>query len=226
MTSAWGLANIATHYDNETYYCIMFGVNDQGLGVPTQQMLDSLLGMYNYVNTDYTTPIMLVNTMVTPNWRGYDVQHENITLIQERYRAHDIPFVRAYDAVDTIPGNCIADEVDVAYYVSDGVHLTAAGHRALADYLWASLQTPNAGFAANTTAVLAGDPMQFVSNSTGIPRCISGRLGTALPREESGVMPRYIAFSDVMSGHRSVYSIDYVVSEHCASFTADDRLQL
>ncbi len=238
-TSAWGLANIATHYDNETYYCIMFGLNDVNpiQGISAQDTLNNLLGMYNYANTENTTPIILIRTLSTPvperPYREYAYAREVLTLIQEGLRAESIPFVRAYDAVDTVPGNCIIDEADTAYLVTDGVHLNVAGHRALADYLWASLQTPNAGFAANTTAAQTGDPVQFTSNSTGYPSLYQWSFGDGSSSQNESPVHTYAAPGTYsvsltvtnVGGTDSVEYSDYitVVGEPllAASFTAD-----
>ncbi|MFA5408298.1 MAG: PKD domain-containing protein, partial [Bacilli bacterium] len=194
-TSAWGLANIATHYDNETYYCIMFGLNDDYYEIYAQQRLENLLDMYNYVHTEDTTPIILIQTLMVPDGRAfceYTYQRENLTQIQEGLRALDIPFIRAYDAVDTIPGNCIIDEADTTYYAPDGVHLNASGQRALADYVWASFQTPSAGFSANKTAALVSTSIQFTSNSTGYPSLYSWTFGDGATSQSESPVHTYV----------------------------------
>jgi lysophospholipase L1-like esterase len=147
MTSMWGLNNIATHSNAENEF-IMFGVNDRGgYHLTGLQTAENLASMYNYLQANGTKPYILINTLVANDtYTGSNTsvqQRDNITIIQNNLSERGIPFVKMYDAIDSIPGNGVPDEIDPDLLGSDGIHPTYDAHTIMATYLWNHLNVPS-----------------------------------------------------------------------------------
>lgn len=136
--SSWALANISEHptgYTPDDVY-IMFGLNDRA-SMTGLQTATNLKSIYNYFLANGTTPHILINTLATPAEIGitYADQQSNITIIQNNLTEQGISFIKAYDAIDTVPGNGVPDEADETLLI-DGVHPTYEGQYLIAEYVW------------------------------------------------------------------------------------------
>jgi PKD repeat protein len=137
--SDWGLANLERHRNGDIVY-VMFGINDMDNGVPANDTATNLKGIYNQVLSNGSTPYILIHTPMDNAgfFSGtFADQLAEVNAIQVNLTANSIPFIKAYDAVDTIPCNGVYDPID-PLMVSDGVHMNGFGHSQLAQYVWNS----------------------------------------------------------------------------------------
>jgi len=180
-TSAWGLANFATHGQYEgtepERVFIMFGTNDRYYGLTGLQTAANLAGIYEGYTANGTSAYVLIHPLKSENgheWNIYENQYSNITIIETNLTERGIPFVKMYDAIDSNPGNGSPDEVNSTLYY-DSVHPNYEGHTLMGEFLWAYLEAeapapaPVAAFTANTTAGVSPLAVAFTDSSTNAP---------------------------------------------------------
>jgi len=144
VSSRWGLDAIEEHYIKGTeYFFIEFGTNDYRARIPPPETAKNLMGMYQYVKNNGTTPYVLIPVLLHPeNWtrdkKTWADNDGNITILQHALDEYGIPYIRTYDALDSSPNNLNQDSYN-GTWMSDGIHPNRTGHRVMAEYLWERL---------------------------------------------------------------------------------------
>lgn len=184
-TSDWGLANIATHPGsayNVTNQYIMFGANDRALGETGLTTAQNLESMYNILLTNGTTPKIMMPTVATvtgTEWTRLVNQQDNITIIQNYLTSKSIPYIKAYDAIDSVPGNGVPDASNTSL-LFDYIHPNKEGHSILADYVWSHAPSTGAlevSFTTDRFITLIPQAVNFNSTSTGTPTTLNWSWG-------------------------------------------------
>jgi hypothetical protein len=144
--STWGLANLPSHYrlsNNETYnpvYVIEFGVNDYDLDPDITA--GNLISMRNFLTGNGTQSIILMPTLYYEEGSlNFTIENQTsrITVIQNLLDAGGVPYVKMYDALDSIPNNGALDGFNGTNYIPEGttqIHPNKMGQRLMAEYLW------------------------------------------------------------------------------------------
>jgi lysophospholipase L1-like esterase len=150
MTSTWGAANVASYYPYPKNYIVMFGSNDMQSGISPTIAANNAITIYNYVTSRGSKCIILVPPLIVDD----GLQYHNITYQRQWLSSFEnimqpIPHLKAYDALDTIPGDGIGETANTSYYLSDGKHLNAAGQAALGNFIWDNLAD---NFTASSTS--------------------------------------------------------------------------
>lgn len=158
MTSTWGLTHIASYGSNADHVFIMFGDNDPGAGINAATSAQNLEGMYYTVLNRGDTPYILLPPIMSSGTL-------DLATIGNTLAANGTPFIKMYDALDSVPGNNQLDSYDGAY-MSDGVHPNATGHQLMADYLWDQLN-PTVGYTPSVVEGYAPLTVDFTDTSTG-----------------------------------------------------------
>jgi PKD repeat protein len=128
--STWGLNNIAMHYDGDySNFLIFFGYNDRFIPMTTRKA--NLKIMYDYVLDNGTSPHLIMPVLSS----YYDLKPD-INELESYFSSIGVPYIRFYDAIDTIPFNQEMDDYNSIYYELDGVHPNYEGHTAMSNYLY------------------------------------------------------------------------------------------
>lgn len=157
--STWGLQNLDAHYNTSNkVFGVMFGANDRSYDIGYlngTQTVWNYISMYNYLAANGTEPWLIINTLQQNDgnaWNLLTSQRDNITTIRLGLNDANIPHIDGYDAVDSIPGNGVADDWNTSYY-ADNIHLNLSGHKELGSFIWNSVHTtPTSRFTPNVTA--------------------------------------------------------------------------
>lgn len=138
MNSEWGIENIGSHYPHPKNYLIMFGSNDMQTGMSAASAAENVMNMYNYVTARGSCGLVIVPPMI-----GQDANEYHNTTYQKQWLtdfennlSSSVPYIKAYDALDSNPRNGVPDTINTSYYISDGKHLNAAGQAALGNFIW------------------------------------------------------------------------------------------
>ena len=162
-TSDWLLSNFITHpgLPEPKYYFTMAGINDRAnnASYTANETADNLISICNLAITNGSSKCYILIEPAdydagTGDWSSFANQKDNITKIQDRLSALGHPYIRAYDAIDLIPGNNVFDNINSTTQV--GVHPNVIGHSLIADYVWNAINSPmdipKANFSANITS--------------------------------------------------------------------------
>jgi hypothetical protein len=131
-TSCGGLQTIGEHYSrNITYFIYMF-TNDQFHISSPEATAYCYMGIYEYVTMNGTVAVPVIGPL-----RAVDIpeQLNHTRTLQDYLDVTGIPYVKMYDALDSIPGNGVVDGFVPGHY-EDGTHPTHEAHGLMADYLW------------------------------------------------------------------------------------------
>jgi len=163
-TSIWGLANVATHplYGVPRKSFTLFGANDWNY-TTGEGTCENLIGIADSQSAAGSIPYILINTVfnTTRFWNStYSEQWAKIYAIEACLDARNRSYIKAFDAVDSIPGNGIPDEINESL-MRDVVHPNTEGQRLIGEYVWAHLATGTAAFTANATSGTAPLSVQF-----------------------------------------------------------------
>jgi PKD repeat protein len=173
--SSWGLANFATHpgnpFPSEVY--ILFGMNDKHYDETAEFTYLNLEAMYNAYTDKGSDTRILIETLAEDgqgDWSTYANQRARIEKIQNYLDAKSIPYIKIYDAIDSNPGNCYPDEVNMSLMYNSR-HPDTEGHRLMGDYIWAGTcrdtgtGVPVARFVSNATSGIVPVTVKFTDQS-------------------------------------------------------------
>jgi PKD repeat protein len=173
--SSWGLANFATHpgnpYPLNVY--ILFGMNDKHYGETAEFTYLNLEELYHEYTDNGSDTRILIETLAEDgqgDWSTYAIQRARIIDIQNYLDAKSIPYIKIYDAIDSIPGNCYPDEVNMSLMYNSR-HPDTEGHRKMGEYIWAgtcsgtATGAPVARFTGNTISGIAPLTVKFTDKS-------------------------------------------------------------
>jgi lysophospholipase L1-like esterase len=137
--STWGLANFNAHYNvSNVFFIFLFGANDAAHGMTNALSASNMVALYNTTKAHGSTPELCLMTLMNPDVFSYAIQKPRITATEQLCKNFSIPFVKMYDAIDSVPWNGRLDDWNGFYYGGDssGVHPNITGHRKMADFLW------------------------------------------------------------------------------------------
>lgn len=193
MTS-WGITNFATHYDNEDYYIIAFGVNDMHSNVTSEVCANNLITLSNWAEANGSIPIVQVNTLMVEDGsyvHNYTYQRTFISEVESRLTAADVEYIKGYDAVDTTIGDGIIESPNTSFYRSDLVHFNKTGQVALADNIWRYFNPLTVSFTATPLTGSIPLAVQFTDTSTGTPTAWSWNFGDGETSTEQNPVHTY-----------------------------------
>jgi PKD repeat protein len=175
MYSSWGLAHFATHpgnpFPSEVY--ILFGMNDKHYDETAEFTYLNLEAMYHAYTDKGSDTRIVIETLAEDgqgDWSTYANQRARIEKIQNYLDAKSIPYSKIYDAIDSNPGNCYPDEVNMSLMYNSR-HPDTEGHELMGEYIWAgtcsgtATGAPVARFTSNTTSGIAPVTVKFTDQS-------------------------------------------------------------
>jgi len=172
QNSSWGLANIGTHYNtSQKIFFVMFGTNDGYGNIPL--LTANLVSMYDYAVANGSTAYILL----PPIENGSAGQEAAWGEVAANLSSQSKNYATIWDAMDTIPYNCIWDSYNATNYIpGDSIHPNRTGHLRMAEYIWDYLDggitcpvAPHAAFTANTTSGTSPLTVSFQDDSTNNP---------------------------------------------------------
>lgn len=138
QTSTWGLNNLHMHYHpGNEYFIFMFGANDciKG-GPPPSVTANNLVEIYNRTYSNGSTPILCLQTLMSPGSVSYSIQKLSINAIISICETYSISYVKMFDAIDSIPWNGRLDDWNSNFFSGDNIHPDVAGHKEMSKFLW------------------------------------------------------------------------------------------
>ena len=138
QTSTWGLNNFNSHYNvGNDYFVFMFGANDcLNGGMPPSVTANSMVEIYNRSYANGSTPMLCLQTLMSPSSFSYSIQKSRIIATMSLCENYSIPYVKMFDAIDSIPWNGRLDDWNSIFYGGDNVHPDATGHKEMSEFLW------------------------------------------------------------------------------------------
>jgi len=146
MTSVWGLANYATHFDDMGNWMIeQFGINDCKTinWISAVDIAQNKLAMYNMSaeNDSETHYLPCVHTLADPagesGLRPWSNQCDSINATENHFVQYSVRFVPLYDCLDSDPYNGRRDSWDGTHYYDGYVHPNQYAHEyIMANFLW------------------------------------------------------------------------------------------
>jgi len=164
MNSEWGIENIGSHYPYPKNYLIMLGSNDMQTGISAANAAKNVEAIFNNVTAWGSKGIVVIPPMMGQDENPY----HNTTYVKhwliyfENNLSSSVPRIKAYDALDSNPGNGEPDAINTRYYLSDGTHLSAEGQMALGNFIWDNLAGNFKASPMSGTTPLA---IEFIGNS-------------------------------------------------------------
>jgi PKD repeat protein len=137
--SSWGASNIASYYPNPKNYIIMFGTNDMQTGRPAGTAASNVATMYNYAISHGSKCVVLVPPLIVQDANQYHnltYQKKWLSDFESNLTSLSVQYAKAYDSLDTNPGNGVPDNANNSLYLADGVHMNSAGQTAIGNYIW------------------------------------------------------------------------------------------
>jgi lysophospholipase L1-like esterase len=138
QTSTWGLNNLHTHYNpGNEYFIFMFGVNDCIKGEPSLSVTaKNLVEIYNRTNANGSTPVLCIQTLVSHSSVSYSIQKLRINATISLCETYSIPYVKMFDAIDSVPWNGELDDWNSDFFSGDNIHPDVLGHKEMSRFLW------------------------------------------------------------------------------------------
>jgi len=134
-TTQWGLENFVANCNDKQDYIVFdaFGFCDEYFEIDPQITAQNKVEMYNLskeLNIKNYFVCIPVRTMY-----DWDVEYEYVEATEDLCNRFNIPFIRLYDAVDSIPYNEQFDEHNSSYFADD-IHPNEHGHAVMSIYIW------------------------------------------------------------------------------------------
>ncbi|MCK5030846.1 MAG: hypothetical protein KAR64_05225, partial [Thermoplasmatales archaeon] len=83
-----------------------------------------------------STPILCLQTLISPSAVSYSVQKSSINATMNLCETYSIPYVKMFDAIDSIPWNGQLDDWNSIFFSGDNIHPDVAGHKEMSEFLW------------------------------------------------------------------------------------------
>lgn len=135
MDSSWGVANLRTHYINNTSVFVYMFTNDANDNLTVNQTIDNYIVIYDYVTSQGTKAVPCIPILRCSNKVAYSLknQTERNMALESALTSRGIKFVRMYNALNGGKGDINTT------YLYDGVHPSNEGQKIMGEYLWAQL---------------------------------------------------------------------------------------
>lgn len=161
--SQWGIDNVESYYPNSKNYLIMFGSNDMQTGGSAAKAAANVVAIYNYVTARGAKGLIMVPPIMVQDANPYhNITYQRQWLTDFEKNLSTVPYLKAYDAIDTVPHDGIPETANSSYYLSDGVHLNSAGQEALGNFIWDEIA---GNFYASSTSGTTPLTVEFTDNS-------------------------------------------------------------
>ncbi|MFA5456942.1 MAG: DUF2341 domain-containing protein [Synergistaceae bacterium] len=188
-TTSWAVSQLPSKLalGDIHWFVFMFGTNDvqHDPGWSSAEAVGNMyLDMCEDIRDAGAVPVPCMIILQPSSVVAYNTQVSFIQTVESIMEANDQPYIKLYDAIDTVPFNGVIDAYNQSNYPTNNVHPSDVGHYWMGEFIWDELSTrgddfidadpepplpPIAGFYADPTSGTAPLTVYFTDESASTP---------------------------------------------------------